>query len=92
MALFVGVEVKALLVGQSTEPAQRDAINTCEHALRAQFPEVRWLFLSRMWRLEPTRLVRRGANAHAQPSIGVKSGSPLVIARRYAGRSPMRCR
>ena len=30
--------------------------------------------------------------ASAQLSIGVKSGSPLAIARRYAGRSPMRCR
>ena len=90
VAVFVGIEVKALLVGQSAEPAQRDAIlhflnardeiaevlnlitlqngadvvvavkvrmreevsapaliaaiNTCERALRAQFPEVRWLF------------------------------------------------
>ena len=90
VAVFVGIEVKALLVGQSTEPAQREAllrflnarhevaevlnlialqngadvvvavkvrmreqvsapalvaaINSCERALRAQFPEVRWLF------------------------------------------------
>ena len=90
VAVFVGIEVKALLVGQSAEPAQRDAIlrflnardeiaevlnlitlqngadvvvavkvrmreevsapaliaaiNTCERALRVQFPEVRWLF------------------------------------------------
>jgi cation diffusion facilitator family transporter len=90
VAIFVGIEVKALLVGQSTDPATRDAmlrfldaraevaevfnlitlqngadvvvavkarmadypsapalidaINRCERALRAEFPEVRWLF------------------------------------------------
>jgi cation diffusion facilitator family transporter len=90
VAIFVGIEVKALLVGQSTDPATRDAmlrflnaraevaevfnlitlqngddvvvavkarmadypsaaelidaINRCESALRAEFPEVRWLF------------------------------------------------
>ena len=90
VALFVGVEVTSLLVGQSTAPAthsamlrflqERDevaevfnlitlqngadvvvavkarmtervsamdlveAINRCEHALRVEFPEVRWLF------------------------------------------------
>jgi hypothetical protein len=32
-ALAKGIEVKALLVGQSAEPA-----------LRAEFPQVRWLF------------------------------------------------
>jgi divalent metal cation (Fe/Co/Zn/Cd) transporter len=90
VAIFVGIEVKALLVGQSADPATReamlrflnaraevaevfnlitlqngadvvvavkarmanypsaaaliDAINCCERALRAEFPEVRWLF------------------------------------------------
>ena len=90
VAIFVGIEVKALLLGQSTDPATRDAmlrflnaraevaevfnlitlqngadvvvavkarmtdtpsasalidaINCCERALRAEFPEVRWLF------------------------------------------------
>ena len=90
VALFVGIEVKALLLGQSTDPATRqamlrflrareevaevfnlitlqngadvvvavkarmtdfasadaliNAINRCERALRAEFPEVRWLF------------------------------------------------
>jgi len=90
IAIFIGVEVKALLVGQSVEPALRerlrrfvagrpevaevlnliamqhgedvivaikarmteapsaraliDAINDCERAIRAEFPEVRWLF------------------------------------------------
>ena len=34
VAVFVGVEVKALAA----------AINTCERAVRARFPEVRWLF------------------------------------------------
>jgi len=90
VAIFVGIEVKALLVGQSTDRATReamlhflnarcevaevlhlitlqngadvvvavkarmadmpsalalvDAINRCERALRAEFPEVHWLF------------------------------------------------
>jgi cation diffusion facilitator family transporter len=90
VALFVGIEIKALLVGQSADPALQaeisrfltareeiaevlnlitlqngadvvvavkarmtervsapalvDAINRCEHALRAAFPQVRWLF------------------------------------------------
>ena len=90
VAVFVGIEVKALLVGQSAEPALQeeicrfltardevaevlnlitlqygdyvvvavkarmtesvsapalvDAINRCERALRAAFPQVRWLF------------------------------------------------
>ena len=90
VAIFIGVEVKALLVGQSADPAVTkkmqsflerrpevarvlnliatqhgedivvavkaqmtevqsarkliDAINGCERALRAEFPEVRWLF------------------------------------------------
>lgn len=90
VAIFIGVEVKSLLVGQSADPAVRkkleefiarrpevtevlnlitvqhgadvvvavkarmieetsaraliDAINECEVALRAAFPEVRWLF------------------------------------------------
>ena len=90
VAIFIGVEVKALLVGQSADPAVTkkmqsflerrpevarvlnliatqhgedivvavkaqmtevqsarkliDAINGCERALRAEFPDVRWLF------------------------------------------------
>ncbi len=90
VAVFVGIEVKALLVGQSADPALQDeilrflmaqeeiaevlnlitlqngadvivavkarmtegvsapamidAINRCERALRAAFPQVRWLF------------------------------------------------
>jgi cation diffusion facilitator family transporter len=90
VALFVGIEVTSLLVGQSAEPATHaamlrflqerdevaevynlitlqngadvvvavkarmtervsalalvDAINRCEHALRTEFPDVRWLF------------------------------------------------
>lgn len=90
VAVLVGIEIKALLVGQSAEPKLRkevfrflsereevvevlnlitlqngadvvvavkarmtervsapaliDAINRCERALRAQFPQVRWLF------------------------------------------------
>ena len=90
VAVFIGVEVKSLLVGQSADPAVRQrierflvarpeiaeilnliamqhgadivvalkarmvegksaaaliaAINDCERALRAEFPEVRWLF------------------------------------------------
>lgn len=90
VAVFVGIEVKALLVGQSAEPALQEeirrfltaraevdevlnlitlqngadvvvavkarmaervsapaligAINRCERAMRAAFPQVRWLF------------------------------------------------
>jgi len=90
VAMFVGIEVKALLAGQSADPTMQDdihrflmareevakvlnlitlqngadvvvavkarmterisapalvaAINRCERALRAAFPQVRWLF------------------------------------------------
>lgn len=38
------VAVKARLTGRESAPALIDAINRCESALRAAFPEVRWLF------------------------------------------------
>jgi cation diffusion facilitator family transporter len=57
IAFLIGIEVQALLIGQSVEPEQRirmlemdsaeslvKAINRCEVALKQAFPQVLWLF------------------------------------------------